>query len=122
MLLLFLSNVYNYLIWAARQKEMATSSVTELVQAMKKPRSLSESTNRPPIIRKSEGGVEEERAGALGRRKSENVPPPRRNSHGGGRRTSMQRISEVPEKKKQKSGRRSFMGYNGKILPPIYSL
>lgn len=98
----------------ARQKEMATSSVTELVQAMKKPRSLSESTNRPPIIRKSEGGVEEERAGALGRRKSENVPPSRRNSYGGGCRTSMQRISEVPEKKKQKSGRRSFMGLIGR--------
>lgn len=99
----------------ARQKEMATSSVTELVHAMKKPRSLSESTNRPPVIRKSEDGGEEERAGALGRRKSENVPPPRRNSHGGGRRISMQRISEVPEKKQQKSSRRrSFMGLIGR--------
>nr|AML76577.1 putative LOV domain-containing protein [Melia azedarach] len=92
----------------ARQKEMAAGSVTELVQAVKKPRSLSESTNRPNILRKSEGGGEEERATALGRRNSENVPPPRRNSHGGPR-TSMQRIAEVPEKKQRKSGRRSFM-------------
>lgn len=95
---------------AARQKEMAAGSVTELVQAVKKPRSLSESTNRPNILRKSEGGGEEERATALGRRNSENVPPPRRNSHGGPR-TSMQRIAEVPEKKQRKSGRRSFMKY-----------
>ncbi|KAK1587391.1 hypothetical protein Q3G72_012369 [Acer saccharum] len=99
----------------ARQKETATSSVTELVQAVKKPRSLSESTNRP-FLRKSGGGggsgggeEEQERNGALARRNSENVPPARRNSHGGPR-ISMQRISEVPEKKPRKSGRRSFMG------------
>ncbi|KAL5764207.1 hypothetical protein ACOSQ2_016801 [Xanthoceras sorbifolium] len=90
----------------ARQKEIATSSVTELVQAVKKPRSLSESTNRP-FLRKSEGGGGEEetsKARALARRNSENVPPAR------GPRISMQRISEVPEKKPRKSGRRSFMG------------
>ena len=93
----------------ARQKETATSSVTELVRAVKKPRSLSESTNRP-FLRKSEGGGgEEERPAALARRNSENVPPHRRNSHGG-LRPPMQRISEVPEKKPRKSGRRSFMG------------
>ncbi|KAJ0084790.1 hypothetical protein Patl1_30809 [Pistacia atlantica] len=95
----------------ARQKEVATSSVTELVQAVRKPRSLSESTNRP-LFRKSEGGAEEERSGALGsagRRNSENVPPHRRNSHGGPR-ASMQRIVEVPEKKPRKSSRLSFMG------------
>ncbi|KAJ0021718.1 hypothetical protein Pint_32267 [Pistacia integerrima] len=97
--------------FAARQKEVATSSVTELVQAVRKPRSLSESTNRP-LFRKSEGGAEEERSGALGsagRRNSENVPPHRRNSHGGPR-ASMQRIVEVPEKKPRKSSRLSFMG------------
>ncbi|KAK3206126.1 hypothetical protein Dsin_020172 [Dipteronia sinensis] len=94
----------------ARQKEVATSSVTELVQAVKKPRSLSESTNRP-FLRKSGGGggEDQERDGALARRNSETVPPARRNSHGGPR-ISMQRISEVPEKKPRKSGRRSFMG------------
>nr|AML79102.1 putative LOV domain-containing protein [Litchi chinensis] len=93
----------------ARQKEKAASSVTELVQAVKKPRSLSESTNRP-FLRKSEGGGgEEDRPAALARRNSENLPPPRRNSHGVPR-TSMQRISEVPEKKPRKSSRRSFMG------------
>lgn len=92
----------------ARQKEMATSSVTELVQAVNRPRALSESTNRP-LMRKSEGGGEGERKGAIGRRNSENVAPNRRNSHGGTR-NSMQRISELPEKKPRKSSRLSFMG------------
>ncbi|OVA09952.1 PAS domain [Macleaya cordata] len=106
----------------ARQKEMATSSVTELVLAVKDPRALSESTNRP-YMRKSEGGgtggagrprsSEALNGAAGGRRNSENVAPPRRNSHGG-MRTSMQRISEVPEKKPRKSGLRSFMGLMGK--------
>nr|AML76398.1 putative LOV domain-containing protein [Phelline lucida] len=91
----------------ARQKEMATSSVTELVQAVKRPRALSESTNRHPFIRKSGGGSDQERAEALaiGRRNSESMappPPPRRNS--------MQRISELPEKKQRKPKRVSFMG------------
>ncbi|KAK9279146.1 hypothetical protein L1049_012823 [Liquidambar formosana] len=101
----------------ARQKEMAASSVSELVQAVKRPRALSESTSRP-FMRKSEGGGEQERSEALVRRNSEalprpwnseNVATPRRNSHGGSR-SSMQRISELPEKKQRKSGRRSFMG------------
>ncbi|KAJ4833984.1 Phototropin-1 [Turnera subulata] len=93
----------------ARQKDIAESSVTELVEAVKRPRSLSESTNRPLMRRKSEGGGEEERNGATGRRNSENVAPNRRNSNGG-RRSSMQRISELPEKKPRKSSRLSFMG------------
>lgn len=97
---------------AARQKERATSSVTELVQAVKRPRALSESANRP-FIRKSGGGreEEEERVEVLARRNSESLAPHRRNSLGGPR-ISMQRISELPEKKEKKSGRRSFMGYN----------
>nr|AML79583.1 putative LOV domain-containing protein [Hydrangea quercifolia] len=97
----------------ARQKEMATSSVTELVQAVKRPRSLSESMNRP-FMRKSEGGDEKERFEAVVRRNSETMVPPRRNSHGAIRRNSMQRISEVPEKKPRKTGRLSFMGIGKK--------
>lgn len=90
----------------ARQKDMATNSVSELVQAVKKPRSLSESSDRP-FMRKSEDG-EQERPEAPGRRNSESVAPPRRNSQSG-RRASMQRISELPEKKPRKSSRLSFM-------------
>nr|AML77471.1 putative LOV domain-containing protein [Lobelia siphilitica] len=96
----------------ARQKEMATNSVTELVEAVKRPRALSESTNRHPFMRKSDGGSKQERLDALstGRRNSENMAPPRRNSHGGTRSISMQRISELPEKKQKKPRRVSFMG------------
>nr|AML79565.1 putative LOV domain-containing protein [Chrysobalanus icaco] len=95
----------------ARQKEMAASSVTELVEAVKRPRALSESTNRP-LMRKSEGdGNGEQRA--AGRRNSENMAPNRRNSHGGTR-TTMQRISELPEKKPGRSSRLSFMGLKKK--------
>ncbi|XP_050235380.1 phototropin-1 [Mercurialis annua] len=93
----------------ARQKEMATSSVTELVEAVKRPRSLSESNNRP-LMRKSEGGGEEKRKGATGRRNSENVPSNRRTSFGGGGQNSMQSINELPEKKQRKSIRLSIMG------------
>ncbi|KAM4095502.1 hypothetical protein ACJW30_08G033900 [Castanea mollissima] len=102
----------------ARQKERATSSVTELLQAVKRPRAFSESANRP-FIRKSGGGREEkeERANqVLARRNSESVAPPRRNSFGGPR-ISMQRISELPEKKEKKSGRGSFMGKIKKSQP-----
>ncbi|KAK7856636.1 phototropin-1 [Quercus suber] len=101
----------------ARQKEKATSSVTELVQAVKRPRALSESANRP-FIRKSGGGreEEEERVEVLARRNSESLAPHRRNSLGGPR-ISMQRISELPEKKEKKSGRRSFMGKIKKSQP-----
>ncbi|XP_042509982.1 phototropin-1 isoform X2 [Macadamia integrifolia] len=101
----------------ARQKEMAVSSVTELVDAVKQPRRLSISitTNRVPLTRKSEDG------GGRARRNSEDgantamVAPPRRHSHSGGsikpRRSSMERISETPETKPKRSVRRSFMGF-----------
>nr|AML78514.1 putative LOV domain-containing protein [Drypetes deplanchei] len=92
----------------ARQRERATSSVTELLEAVKRPRARSESINRS-LMRKSEGGGEEERIGAVGRRNSETVGPNRRNSHGSAPR-SMQRINELPEKKHRKSTRLSFMG------------
>ncbi|GMJ08926.1 NONPHOTOTROPIC HYPOCOTYL 1, phototropin 1, ROOT PHOTOTROPISM 1 [Hibiscus trionum] len=96
----------------ARQKDMAAGSVTELVEAVRKPRSLSESSNGP-FTRKSGGGEEDKEEGVvtMARRNSENVPPHRRNSNGnGGMRFSMERISEVPEKKPRKSSRLSFMG------------
>nr|AML78485.1 putative LOV domain-containing protein [Erythroxylum coca] len=87
----------------ARQKEMATTSVAELVEAVNRPRARSESSNRP-LMRKSKGDGEMEGKGVQGRRNSEAVPPNRRNSHG-----SMERISELPEKKQRKSSRLSFM-------------
>ncbi|KAF6171059.1 hypothetical protein GIB67_014639 [Kingdonia uniflora] len=95
----------------ARQKEKATNSVSELVLAVKEPR-LSESIKRPKFTRKSEsgGGKSAKLEAAAGRRNSENVPPSRRNSM----RNSMQRISELPDKKPRKSGLRSFMGLGGK--------
>ncbi|KHG02092.1 Phototropin-1 -like protein [Gossypium arboreum] len=92
----------------ARQKDIAAGSVTELVEAVRKPRSLSESSNGP-FTRKSGGDDDGEGAVSMGRRNSENVPPHRRNSNGGIR-MSMERISEVPEKKPRKSSRLSFMG------------
>nr|AML78798.1 putative LOV domain-containing protein [Linum strictum] len=103
----------------ARQKELAVSSVTELVEAVKRPRARSESKNRP-LFRKSEssgGGDEEEKkkAAGTGRRNSESVASERRNSHGD-RRNSMQSISELPEKKERKSSRRSFMGFRRKSM------
>ncbi|CAK9166705.1 unnamed protein product [Ilex paraguariensis] len=102
----------------ARQKEKATNSVTELLEAVKQPpraRAVSESTYRP-LIRKSESGTEPERSEASGRRNSETMVPARRNSVGGTR-TTMQRISELPEKKQRKTGRRSFMGFMKKSRP-----
>ncbi|XP_043708963.1 phototropin-1 isoform X2 [Telopea speciosissima] len=101
----------------ARQKEMAVNSVTELVEAMKQPRRLSESTtNRVPLMRKSEGGGG---GGGGSRRNSEDgatttmAPPRRRHSHGSInlRRSSMQRISEKLETKPKNPARRSFMGF-----------
>ncbi|GLU02441.1 hypothetical protein SLE2022_196910 [Rubroshorea leprosula] len=94
----------------ARQKEVAASSVTELVEAVRRPRALSESGSRP-FPRKSDGGGEDGKSAAASmvRRKSENLAvPPRRNSHGSAR-ISMQRISEVAEEKPKKSSRLSFM-------------
>lgn len=103
-----LTEMYIFFV-AARQKEMATHSVTELVQAVRRPRSLSESTNRP--FRKSGGGGRgDEVVEALVRRNSESGAPPRRNSLGDTK-LSMQCINEVPEKKQKKSRRRSFLGY-----------
>ncbi|XP_022731591.1 phototropin-1 [Durio zibethinus] len=98
----------------ARQKDMAVGSVTELVEAVKKPRSLSESTYHP-FIRKSGGGGGdgEEGLGVMARRNSENLPPHRRNSNGSIR-ISMERISEVPEKKLKTSSLPSFMGLTRK--------
>nr|AML78399.1 putative LOV domain-containing protein [Trianthema portulacastrum] len=92
----------------ARQKDMAASSVNELVQAVKRPRALSESANRP-FRRKSGGANEKEREQSLMRRKSESVASARRNS--------LERLSEVPEKKPKKSGRRSLMGLLKKSRP-----
>nr|AML77164.1 putative LOV domain-containing protein [Pogostemon sp. BC-2016] len=91
----------------ARQKEMASNSVSELVEAVKKPRAraLSESTNRP-FLRKS--GDHEIFDGQT-RRSSDSQQPARRHSHAGTR-TSMQKISELPDKPQKKTSRRSFMG------------
>lgn len=85
---------------------MATNSVTELVEAVKRPRALSESTNLHPFMSKSEG---DEVPTKPARRMSENVVPSGRRNSGGGRRNSMQRINEIPEKKSRKSSL-SFMG------------
>nr|AML77298.1 putative LOV domain-containing protein [Oenothera villaricae] len=96
----------------ARQKDMATSSVSELMEAMtKKPRSLSESTR--PVMRKSR---EDKFAdGSAMRRKSETVVG------GTATRMSMQRINELPEKKPKKSTRRSFMRLKRKSESSIES-
>ncbi|TKY48476.1 Phototropin-1 protein [Spatholobus suberectus] len=104
----------------ARQKEKATSSVSELLEAMKRPRALSESASRPSI-RKSgcadeEVALAEEEKGKeekTSRRKSESVASFRRKSEGGNR-ISMQRIIELPENKQKSSQRRSFMGFRRK--------
>ncbi|KAJ0792062.1 putative protein kinase AGC-RSK-2 family [Helianthus annuus] len=109
----------------ARQKDMATSSVTELVDAVKRPRSLSESTNRHPFATESKYNSDNKKSSVLnlGRRKSAETitppppppPRPRRNSHPGVRTiTTMQPINELPEKKQKKSKRLSFMGIKKK--------
>ncbi|CAO2832336.1 unnamed protein product [Amaranthus hypochondriacus] len=92
----------------ARQKDMAASSVNELLQAVKRPRALSESGNRS-FRRKSGGADEKDRAQSQMRRKSEHVPPTRR--------LSLESLSEIPEKKPKKTGRRSFMGILKKSKP-----
>ncbi|GAB4824328.1 Phototropin-1 [Ancistrocladus abbreviatus] len=97
----------------ARQKEMAASSVNELVQAVRRPRALSESAHRPFRIRSDHGG-EKERPESLMRRNSEAMAPLRRNSNRG---MLMEQISEVPEKKQRKQGRLSFMGILKKSQP-----
>nr|AML79014.1 putative LOV domain-containing protein [Maesa lanceolata] len=95
----------------ARQKERATSSVTELIQAVKRPRALSESTYRP-FMRKSRDGQEDR-----SEPNSEKVGPPRRHSVAG-LRTSMEKINELPEKTKPKKSRRhSLMSLLKKSRP-----
>ncbi|MCD7455122.1 Phototropin-1 [Datura stramonium] len=108
----------------ARQKEMASSSVSELLEVIKKPsrgRAVSESTNNRPTgfmtMRKSEGGGEQDRQDigiSTHKLNLVNKAPARRHSHAGTRTTTttmqMEKINEVPEKKPKKSARRSFMG------------
>lgn len=99
----------------ARQKELASSKVTELVDAVKKPfrpRALSESNNRPFIRKSSEGGAGQppHRTDAVVNLNLENKAPPRRHSHAGTRTASMERISELPEAKPKKSRRLSLAG------------
>lgn len=104
--------VCDHFVLAARQKDAAVGSVSELVIAVKQPRPLSESVNRPFFRKSSE--AEQALDGGVGRRNSENVPPGRRNSQGS-RRNSFQTLSEIPEeikKKPRKSGLSSFIGYN----------
>lgn len=99
-----------------RQKEMASNSVTELLEEIKKPsraRALSESTNnRPTFMRKSEGDHGEQDKQDAHKLNLVNKAPARRHSHAGTRTTTMQmeKINEVPEKKPKKSARLSFMG------------
>ncbi|XP_057449080.1 phototropin-1-like isoform X2 [Lotus japonicus] len=101
----------------AREKEKANSSVTELVQAVRRPRALSESTNRPLFIKKpttTRDADQDKPDKKPSRRKSESVASSRRKSHSGG--DTMQRISELPEKKNKNSRRRSFMGFVRKSM------
>ncbi|KAG4961303.1 hypothetical protein JHK87_037936 [Glycine soja] len=109
----------------ARQKEKATSSVTELLQAMKRPRALSESASRPSIRKSGSRSSDEEKleqeqeddkekAQKTLRRISESGASFGRKSEGSGNRISMERISELPENKHRNSQRRSFMGFRRK--------
>lgn len=115
----------------ARQKEKANSSVNELVEAVsRRPRSLSESANRPPFIKvptktvhSSDHATQELQktpSKSSRRRKSESTLPSfRRKSHSGGggdtHFNSMHPITETPENKIN-SRRRSFMGFIRKSL------
>nr|AML76691.1 putative LOV domain-containing protein [Philoxerus vermicularis] len=94
----------------ARQKDAAANSVNELLQAVERPRALSESGNRP-FRRNSGGGDDKDRSLSQLRRKSEHMPPARR--------LSLERLSEVPEKKSKRSRRRSFMGILKKSKPSV---
>ncbi|CAK8575946.1 unnamed protein product [Lathyrus sativus] len=110
----------------ARQKEKANSSVTELVEAVsKRPRSLSESANRLPFIKKPTNGSNSHATqihktpsnSKSSRRKSESTLRSfRRKSHSGADNfNSMHPITELPETKNI-SRRRSFMGFMRKSL------
>ncbi|XP_027345449.1 phototropin-1-like isoform X1 [Abrus precatorius] len=97
----------------ARQKEKANSSVFELVHAVRRPRALSESANRPTIKKPASSDDAQVKTQNSSRRKSESVTSFRRKSHAGDYKSSMQRITEQPEneKKHKNSRRRSFMGF-----------
>ncbi|XP_058753352.1 phototropin-1-like isoform X2 [Vicia villosa] len=102
----------------ARQKEKANSTVTELVEAVsKRPRSLSESANRLPFIKKPTNGHATPPNSKSSRRKSDSTLRSfRRKSHSGADNfNSMHPITELPENK-NKSRRRSFMGFMRKSL------
>ncbi|XP_078429974.1 phototropin 1 isoform X2 [Wolffia australiana] len=75
----------------ARQKDRASSSVYDLVNAVKEPHRLSESL-KVHIRRSSDGTAEMLGSDALGGRKSENLSP---------RRRSMGKISELPEREER---------------------
>lgn len=94
----------------ARQKDQARSSVSELVLALKNPRSLSESGNST-LKRRSQDSLGVLISEVPGKRSSESGS--RRNSRTGT--SSLQKISEVPEggNKTRKSGLLSFMGFLG---------
>ncbi|CAD6258874.1 unnamed protein product [Miscanthus lutarioriparius] len=96
----------------ARQKDHARSSVSELLLALKDPRSLSESRNNTLKRKSQESGDVLSGDEVPGKRSSESGS--RRNSRSGTR-NSLQKISEVPEggNKTRKSGLRSFMGLIG---------
>ncbi|PNT65634.1 hypothetical protein BRADI_4g45310v3 [Brachypodium distachyon] len=95
----------------ARQKDQARSSVSELLLALKNPRSLSESSNST-FKRKSQESVGALTGDGTGKRSSESGS--RRTSRSGAR-SSLQKISEVPEggNKARKSGLFSLMGLLG---------
>ncbi|CAJ1956044.1 unnamed protein product [Sphenostylis stenocarpa] len=106
----------------ARQKEKATSSVSELVQAMNRPRALSESATRP-FIRKSRFAEEEKQSQHAEKEKGKVEKTSRRKSESTasfgskserGNQISMHRNSDVPENKLRNSLRRSFMGFRRK--------
>ncbi|XP_027911055.1 phototropin-1-like isoform X1 [Vigna unguiculata] len=94
----------------SRQKEKANGTVSELLLAVRRPRALSESAGRPLIRKSASGDDVEEKPEKSSRRKSESVSSFRRKSHAGDT-SSMERITELPEKKHKTSRRRSFMGF-----------
>ncbi|XP_052139367.1 phototropin-1B isoform X2 [Oryza glaberrima] len=93
----------------ARQKDHARSSVSELLLALKNPRSLSESSNNT-LKRKSQESLSMSMSEVPSKRSSESGS--RRNSRSGTR-SSLQKINEVPDQvnRTRKSGLRAFMGY-----------
>nr|AML77467.1 putative LOV domain-containing protein [Dacrydium balansae] len=94
----------------ARQKEMAVSSVTELVLAVKEPYSFSESKNRP-TTRKSESALEQ-----MHSEQDEKINKANTKFAASDRRKSSLRLSNIYEvgKKRRKSGVRSLLSFTGK--------